>query len=185
MAPRTPGATYAISDTGPLISTFQSDSLSLLTSIFAEIHVPEACIKEMVHHGWQQEVEAVADRLVTLKLTAREARTARTLAQEIAEQAGVKGAEAAGHVGEAQAITLALRPEHRDDILLLDELAARAVARRQGLKISGFPGVLLLAVQGGLISAENLRDRLERCREQGTHYARDLIEQVYDMARGG
>jgi predicted nucleic acid-binding protein len=86
----------------------------------------------LVYHGWQQELESVVDKLVTMKLTAREAKTARSLAQEIAEQAGSKGREVDTHIGEAQAIILALRPEHRDDILLLDELAARAVARRQG-----------------------------------------------------
>ena len=86
-------------------------------------------------------------------------------------------------MGEAQAIVIALRREYRDDLLLLDERANRAVARQQGLTISGYPGVLLLAVQGGLISATDLKERLERCREQGTHYRQDFIEQVYDMAR--
>ncbi|MCC6189675.1 MAG: hypothetical protein IT318_11620 [Anaerolineales bacterium] len=156
----------------------------MLTGIFAEVHIPEACAQELASHGWQPEVEAVGDKMVTLKLTAKETRAARTLAREIVGQAGRKGAVAAGHMGEAQAIVLALRPEYRDDILLLDERAARTVASERGLTISGFPGVLLLAVQAGLISAESLRDRLERCREQGTHYGREFIEQVYHMARG-
>lgn len=32
--PRLPGTTYAISNTGPLISAFQSNSFGLLTQIF-------------------------------------------------------------------------------------------------------------------------------------------------------
>src|SRR5207245_11222283 len=89
------------------------------------------------------------------------------------------------HRGEAQAIVLALRSEYQEDILLLDELAARAIAKQAGLKLSGFPGVLLLAVQGGLISAAELKARLEACRQQGTHYGATFIQHVYEMAKGG
>ena len=87
------------------------------------------------------------------------------------------------HLGEAQAIRLALRPEHQNDILLLDELAARTVAKQSGIKLSGFPGTLLMAVQAGLLSPEELRERLERCRQLGTHYSVLFIEQVYEMAK--
>jgi len=89
------------------------------------------------------------------------------------------------HLGEAQAIVLALRPEHQNDLLLLDELAARAIAKKSRAKISGFPGVLLLAVQGGLIPAEELQARLEDCRRKGTHYGKPFISQVYEMAKRG
>ena len=92
---------------------------------------------------------------------------------------------AENHLGEAQAIALALRSEHRNDLLLLDELAAREIAKQMGAKLSGFPGVLLLAVQVGLISAEELKARLEACRYKGTHYGAELIEQVYEMAKLG
>lgn len=80
-------------------------------------------------------------------------------------------------------IALALRAEYRNDLLLLDELAARAVAHEKGLKLSGFPGVLLLAVQVGLMSPDGLKTRLEKCRAQGTHYGVSFIERVYAMAK--
>ena len=89
------------------------------------------------------------------------------------------------HLGEAQAIVLAVREDYQNDVLLLDELAAREVAKQQNVKLSGFPGVLLLAVQGGLITAEELRSRLEICRQHGTHYGKRFIEQVYKMAKQG
>jgi len=66
---------------------------------------------------------------------------------------------------------------------LLDELAARAVAKDVGVKLSGFPGVLILAVQANLISAEDLKKRLEICRAQGTHYSVTFIQQAYEMAK--
>lgn len=82
-------------------------------------------------------------------------------------------------------MALALRVDYRDDLLLLDELAARDIAKQLGVHLSGFPGVLLLAVQGGLISAEELKERLKDCRQQGTHYGRTFIRQVYGMAKHG
>lgn len=53
------------------------------------------------------------------------------------------------------------------------------------LKLSGFPGTLLLVVQFGLISAEELKTRLELCHQQGTHYSVNFIQQVYEMAKQG
>ena len=182
---RLPGATYAVSNTGPLISAFQSDSFALLTQIFAEIHVPTACLTELTGHGWEEEVRAASPKLVTVRLTPSEERRALTIAKQIARHPDSGDPVGERHLGEAQAIVLALRSEHRDDLLLLDELAARAIAKQVGVKLSGFPGVLLLAVQGGLISAEELRIRLERCQEQGTHYSKTFIKHVYEMAKHG
>lgn len=180
---RLPGVTYAISNTGPLISTFQSDSFALLTKIFATILVSTACVAELEKHGWEEEMQSASPQLVIVKLTANEEKRSLTFAEQIAQHPDTNDPVAENHLGEAHAIVLALRPEHRDDVLLVDELAARAVAKQTGLKLSGFPGALLLATQGGLISAEELKARLEICREQGTHYGATFIRQVYEMAK--
>ena len=107
-----------------------------------------------------------------------------TFADQIAWHPDTHEQRSESHIGEAQAIVLALRPEHKDDLLLLDELAARAVVAGQtDLKLSGFPGVLLLATQTGFISAEDMKARMETCREKGTHYGKGFIRQVYKMAK--
>ena len=118
-------------------------------------------------------------------MTVGEEKYALELAERIAHHPDTHDPVAEGHLGEAQAIALALRSEYKDDLLLLDELAARAVAKQEGVKLSGFPGVLLVAVQGGLISAEDLRSRLETCRAQGTHYGARFVQEVYEMAKQG
>jgi len=64
-----------------------------------------------------------------------------------------------------------------------EEKRALAIAKQAGIKLSGFPGVLLLAVQVGIISPEDLKKRLEICKEKGTHYGVDFIRQVYKMAK--
>jgi predicted nucleic acid-binding protein len=182
---RLPGATYAISDTGPLISAFQSDSFVLLTQILAEIHVPAACADELAEHGWEDEIRAALPKLVVVQLTLGEEQRALAVAKQIAQHPDTNDSVVENHLGEAQAIVVALRSDYQDDLLLLDELAARAIARQMSIRLSGFPGVLLLAARGGLISAEELKARLEKCRAHGTHYGAALIRQVYEMAKQG
>lgn len=180
---RSPGATYAISDTGPLISAFQSESFDLLTQIFAAIFVSTTCIAELKEHGWEEEIQSASSHFVIITLTAEEEKQALAFSEQIAQHPDTHDSVAEHHLGEAEAIVVALRAEHRDDLLLLDELAARVVAKQAGVKLSGFPGVLLLAAQGGLISPEDLKARLEMCRKQGTHYGINFIQQVYEMAK--
>ncbi len=182
---RIPGATYAVSNTGPLISAFQSDSFGLLTEMFPAVFVSTACVAELEKHGWERELRAVSSRLLSVKLTVAETRRARAVARQIAQHSDSKDPVARHHSGEAEAIVLAQRAEHCSDVRLLDELAARAIAKQGGLKMSGFPGVLLLAVQAGIISAEDLKTRLELCRSKGTHYGLSFIAQVYEMAKRG
>ena len=175
--------TYAVCNTGPLISALQSGSFSLLAQIFAEIRLSTVCVSELIRHGWEAEIKAATPPLVIVALSAEEEQQALTIAEEISRQPNTNDPVVANHLGEAQAIRLALRPEHQNDILLLDELAARTVARQRDVKLSGFPGTLLMAVQAGLLSAEELRERLEICRQLGTHYSVVFIQQVYEMAK--
>lgn len=178
-----PSGTVAISNTGPLISVFQSDSFELLTEIFTEVWISAVCRSELIRHGWANEIEAAGSKLAIIDLTADEEQAALSIAEQIAQHPDTNDPVAENHLGEAQVIGVAMQNENRDNLLLLDELAARAIAKQQGVKLSGFPGVLLLAVQNGLISAEELKARLETCREQGTHYGVLFIRQVYEMAK--
>lgn len=82
-------------------------------------------------------------------------------------------------------MALVQRPEFAEGVLLLDELAARAVAAEAGIRVSGFAGILLLAVEEELITADEVKERLERCRRQGTHYSAEFIERVYQAAKEG
>lgn len=175
--------TFALSNTGPLISAFQSNSFTLLRQLFAEVHVSTVCTEELIRHGWETAVQAATPQLVIVKLTSKEEKQALGIAAQIAQHPGTNDPVIENHLGEAQVITLALRLEHRDDVLLLNELAARTIAKQLGIQLSGFPGVLLLAVQVGLISPDELKRRLEQCRMQGTHYGTAFIQQVYEMAR--
>ena len=80
-------------------------------------------------------------------------------------------------------MALAQGSEFADAVVLMDELAARAVAAEAGLTVSSFAGILLWAVEEGTLSAEQAQERLERCRQQGTHYSADFIGRIFRAAQ--
>lgn len=184
MAIKEPGMTHAISDTGPLISIFQSDSLDVVTSLLPVIHMPSACVDELISHGWEVALRSAGSRIEGHFLTQTEEEMAWTFARQIATHPLSRDPVPDNHLGEAQAMVLAARPEFVNDVLLLDELVARAVAEEIGLTLSGFAGGLLVAVQEGLLAANELKERLKTCQRQGTYYSETFIEQVYLAAKG-
>jgi hypothetical protein len=67
---RKSGMTYGLSNTGPLISAFQSDSFELLTEIFMAVITSTTCLAELKEHGWEAEIRAAgADLKSKLELT--------------------------------------------------------------------------------------------------------------------
>lgn len=172
-----------VSNTGPLISAFQSHSLDLMVALFETVHTSEACVAELVGHGWDEALAHAASSVVQHRLTVPESAKAVEVAKRISADWLSRDSDPDHHLGEAEVIVLVQRPVFSGSLLLLDELAARAIAMENGLTISGFAGALLLAVSEGLISADILRDKLEQCRRQGTHYSLAFIDQVYQAAK--
>ena len=89
------------------------------------------------------------------------------------------------HLGEAEVISLLRRQEFTHSVLLLDELAARGIATELNLKMSGFAGVLLLAVDEELLTADEAKAKLERCKQAGIHYSITFINRIYQTAKEG
>ena len=175
----------AVSDTGPLISIFQSDSLDLVVALFGRVHTSEACVAELMRHDWSNALAGAGPTITSHKLTDAEAAQSGGLARRVAAHPASKDPVPDNHLGEAEVMVLVQRSEFAGSVLLLDELAARAIATELNLSISGFAGVLLLGVDEGLLPADAVKERLERCRQQGTHYSTAFIERIYQKAKEG
>ncbi len=173
----------AITDTGPLISIFQADCMDLVAALFGHLHTSAACLAEAVDHGWAEAINAASAVLVGHTLTSGEAVQAEEYAARIVAYSTSSTSTPSSHRGEAEVMVLAQRPEFAEGVLLLDELAARRVASESNLNISGFAGMLLRMVSEGLLTADGVKERLERCRQQGTHYSVALLERVYRQAK--
>ena len=175
----------AISNTGPLISILQSDSMDLVVTLFGNLHTSEACITELIGHGWEESLAQANGIIVRHKLTEEEAAQAQEIARRIAAHSFSNDTVFEHHLGEAEVMVLAGRPEYSGCIMLLDERAARAVAAELDLKVSGFAGILLLAASEKLLTADEVKNKLKQCQQLGTHYGDVFVQQVYQAAKEG
>ncbi|HEV8241085.1 MAG TPA: DUF3368 domain-containing protein [Thermoanaerobaculia bacterium] len=117
----------AVADASPLIAFDQIGKLDLLPQLFSKVVIPPA--------------------------VAEEAFTGRTVPpwlRVIGPGSPLVIAASLGR-GEQQAIALALK--HAGAWIVLDDLAARRLAAREGLRVIGTVGLLLAAKSRGLIGA--------------------------------
>jgi len=75
--------------------------------------------------------------------------------------------------GEAEAITLALE---RGNILIIDDLKGRKMARRLNLKIIGTLGLLKAMKLRGII--REVKPFIERLKEKGFYLSNDLVDRL-------
>ena len=169
------------SNTGPLISAFQCGRIDLLRRYLVAIHIPETVLLELRRHGAGDAADQLVREglFVVERLDPDEIVQAEDLARQIAASKFARVKDHAAHVVEAEAIVLMQRAGSQMVRLLLEEKAAREVATRLHLPLSGFVGILLSACQDGILTAEEVRGLLRDCRRQGTHYSEALIAETY------
>lgn len=174
---------YVISNTGPLISVFQAKAIDVIKQVVEKIYITPSCSEELYRHGWQKETDAEIKGgfIEVCSLNEEEKELARAIAEEIALRAQKKDAE--HHRGEADALALANRTIFKDYPVLLDEKAARMVAKERNKNLSGFAGLLIRATERGIIVPEQAKQFLEICQRQGTRYTQGFINSVYEMCK--
>ncbi len=136
-----------VADTGPLHYLILLDHADLLHRLYGEVAVPDAVAAELSAPsapntvrdwisrapGWLSIVLVDADRV-----------------QEVTDELDL---------GERAAIALAAAINA--DLLLMDEAAGRAEAKRRNLRVTGTLGVLRTAAERGLVNVPHLIVRLK------------------------
>ena len=175
----------AVSNTGPLISALQAQCVTILRQLYDMIWIPDSELAEFAKHGAADEIHELinAGFIQVHLLITDEKQHAEYFAEAIAQSPLTKDKLALAHYPEAEAMVLFNRPHCPARELLLDERAARAVAQAHGIPVIGFAGVLIRAYQQNLLSAEAVRDALNHCRQQGTHYSESFIAEVYQRLK--
>ncbi len=166
-----------VANTGPMISAFQSGCIDLLRGVFKIIYVVPSTMAEYEKHGASDFISPLIDSglVMIVPLSAAEQENATTVAQQIAASPLSRDPVAAAHIPDAETIVLAQRLGSECNFVMLDEMAAREVATRLRLRVTGFLGTLRFAYLGGLVTVEEVEKILLECRRQGTHYSRVLI----------
>lgn len=152
-----------VADAGPLIALARIQALDLLPRLFGHVLITATVRDEMLPPG---NFPGVADL--------RSALDAGWLCcQELSTTAG-RPLNPGVDPGEASAIALAL--QRPGSLLLLDDRAGRAEARRQGVAFIGTAAVIGLAKLHGLIPAA--RPILEQFKGVGYYISQEVIEAV-------
>ncbi len=160
-----------IADTTPLISLMKINKLVLLTELFGYILIPEAVYHELTKNpSFKNEAEEIKNCkyihvvCISSKKTARILRTATGL-----------------DIGESEAIVLV--DEQNGNLLLVDEIKGRNVARQMGIKIMGTIGILLIALEKQLVTYTEITESVEILKNSGRHIKKELYETLLDTAR--
>ena len=169
----------AVSNTGPLVSTFQCGRVDLLKRYFSLIYITTSEVQELDVHGWCDEINQLIREgfVMVADLTDSEKQQAESVAKRIAQLHKSPRSDWRDDLAEAEAMILIQnRTDINAAIILLDEKAARKIAGEMGLKITGFPGILGRAGLDGILTKDDIRQHLKTCQQQGTYYSDQLIE---------
>jgi predicted nucleic acid-binding protein len=138
-----------ISDASPLVHLAAIKRFDLLRLLYSVVFIPKAVWTEVVVAGLGRPGSTELDQAITSGwMQIKEAGRANLARSELVTL----------DQGEAEALALAL--DLQAEVILLDEVRGRAVARTLGLRAVGTLGVLIEAKRRGLIAS--FRQELDR-----------------------
>lgn len=149
-----------VSNTSPLNYLILIESVRILPALFDRVVVPQSVARELAHERAPELVRSwIASPPSWLEVLAPQAPEP-TIALD---------------AGERDALCLAL--ELQADMVLIDDRAARRVARERGLRVVGMLGVMELAAVRGLI---DLPQAVEALRRTTYRIRADVLQSLLD-----
>lgn len=175
-----PSLKCAVSNTGPMLSIFQSEQTDLLKTLYDRIYIPASELAEYAKHGAEALIRELINNgfVIVCELNQIEKEEAKRISEKIATLPLTKDKIAQNHYPEAEAMVLASRAEFENPEILLDERAAREVAKARGLSVIGFAGLLIRVCKAQQLTPEEVREIMLKCVSLGTHYAEVFIENI-------
>lgn len=158
-----------VSDSTPLIALDAINSLDLLSSLYTNIHIPEAVYHEVAIAGAGRTGATVVSAAPWIKCHQV---TDRSAVIELQNEWRL-------HLGETEAIVLA-QELHAERVLLDDRIARRVARQRLGLPVVGTIGVLLLAKDANLIPT--IRPALDDLLNAGIYLDSNLYREALRLA---
>lgn len=159
-----------IADTTPLISLMKIEKLNLLKKLFDNIQIPEAVYQELIiNPSFENEAKEIKN-CKYIQIT----NVVNKKAVELLHRA--TGLD----TGESEAIVLV--DEQQGNLLLMDEVKGRSVAKQMGIKIMGTIGILMIALEKQMITYPEIIQSIEILRNSGRHIKETLYKQLLDAA---
>ena len=152
-----------VSDSTPLITLMKAEQLEILRGLFGDVLIPDAVFREVTtNEKFKDEADLI-----------RNCAFIKVVSVGDVERVNMLQRATGLDRGESEAIVYA--DENNADILLIDEEAGRKVAQNMNLPISGSIGVLVKAVQIGLISVDEGLQAIVKIRKANRHVSDRLL----------
>lgn len=160
-----------VSDTTPIISLMKIGRLNLMEQLFGEVQIPDSVYAELVSNPEYEEEARQIQRSSFIKRVIIGNGKAVDLLRR------VTGLD----IGESEAIILS--DSCGADLLLMDEMKGRQVAKQMGLHLMGTVGMLRAAYEGKLLSYEEIEECIVVLRANGRHISDRLFGQLLEAIR--
>jgi predicted nucleic acid-binding protein len=148
-----------VSDTTTLIVLEKQNNLSLLCQVFSQVHIPV-----QVH----EELLAGSKNFDIAQFSCFQRR-------KVLPSSRFNNLSQLLDIGESAAIELAISEQLP---LIIDEKKGRKIARQLGLAVTGFSGLLILAVQQQVLSSQEAIILLKNAKNSGYRLSNQLYDQV-------
>lgn len=161
-----------VSDTTPLISLMKIGHLELVYELFGEIQIPDAVYNELVSSNrFVQEKHQIQGSSFIRKVIVEDVKAVQLLRRSTGLDAG-----------ESEAIILS--DAVGADLLLMDEVKGRRVAKQMGIGLMGTIGMLMVAYEEEKLSKGEILECVDILRNNGRHISDKLYEQLLQKLGG-
>jgi predicted nucleic acid-binding protein len=154
-----------VSNSSPLISLAKIDAFDLLQKLYGALVIPAEVYAEVVSAGAGLAGAAEVSKCPWIEV--REIRHPAAMDE-------IRSRRLALGLGELSAMILAR--ELAADLVLLDDLGARKLAQKQGMKVQGCIAVLEACYRRGHVA--DLRQAYERMLQAGVYLDRKLLNRI-------
>jgi predicted nucleic acid-binding protein len=162
------GATYIVSDTGPIIHLDELGCLDLLAD-FKEILLTVSVVEEIEKHR---------PVVLRVKLPFRVLRAHNPADERLAAMCRIFALDR----GETE--SLLIMENHPDAIFLTDDASARMVAERMGFRVHGTIGVIVRAIRRGRKSPEEVLSIIGSIPSRSTLFIKSvLLKEIADRIK--
>lgn len=151
-----------VSDSSPLIALAKIDSFPLLQRLYGSLVISSEVYAEVVVAG-----AGLAGAINTSTSAWIEVR-------QIKNSADLNAAKAQFGLGMGELSTMILAKEIHADLVILDDLAARKLAQKEGFKVQGCIAILEACYRKGFLP--DLRHAYEQLLKRGVYLNRELLD---------
>ena len=157
-----------ISDTTPIISLIKIDKLFLLQKLFGKVIIPQAVYDELVSNPKYTNEAVIVYNSPYISIVKIEDR------QSVDKLRYSSGLD----IGESEAITYSNLVNA--DLLLMDELKGRKVAKQLGLSITGTIGILIQSFDESFLNKEEIIKSIKILKDSGRYISDSLYNRLIE-----